>query len=232
VYKLLFHCKNAAHPMYFDPQIDTLFLREIHHQRDTGEWVHTAHRASRFLRELPNKDQVQRLTVDICPAFSDPYRQTSHNPPAIFKFKNLKVLTLVKRVNADPKTCACICRSASVYTLKECDSSGTPVGRTHFLDMDELRNLGQWQCDRCTDVEDPLTRGAEQVLDVLEDFEAGSFGEQDWNEPVFDFAGALYDRIPKDQFWYKPKVEKVHNTRSWTARMALESFKTSCLTPQ
>ena len=86
--KLLFGCEYAAHPMYFNPEIDSLFLREYTYRS-------TVCQMNRFLRELPNKDQIQRIML--------PWLSFWPWKIKLIEFPNLKWLTFIKTVHKGPQ---------------------------------------------------------------------------------------------------------------------------------
>jgi hypothetical protein len=128
VIKLLFSSKNDTHPMYFHPEIDSLFLRE--YTFDVG-----FHQSLALLRGSPDKDQIQRIMLSPNPLI-DKFQ--------IVDFPNLKSTEPRKWDAMDYEQIS----KFPLYFRIKWDGFNAKVGRTHFLSAIELICHGaMWTCN-------------------------------------------------------------------------------------
>jgi hypothetical protein len=193
VYRLLFGSKKAAHPMYFHPEADSLFLRE--YTFSVG-----VHQSIDFLRQLPDKEHIQQIMLS-------PYHLT-HKFRNV-AFPNLKKVILVKKVCTNPLNWDAMgyehISAYPLYIRYTWDGSSTKVGRTQFLSENELIQFGAiW-----TWIGKKFDRISEDAAECCGNHLEKVIGRRA-KDLEYGFVGAIYDKIPEESIWYR----KPYNARS------------------
>jgi hypothetical protein len=213
-YQLCYGTPNARRPAYFNSEIDALFLREDEH---TDVCYSTEAQAQYFLRELPDKHEIQRLNLSPKTArFRTPGAYFSPGwgprlPPAmILLFPNLKEVTFVKGVRSD-RQCSCgwyhYRQGRRSYWLRQASNSlSTASGFTHFIEEDEIRHLEptfhqHYHRFANFSFNDQRMSDQSQMEELIQLQNAGHWGDVIWNTPTFQYKGVSYDRIATEKMF-------------------------------
>jgi len=222
-YKLSFGNSNAKRPVYFNANIDTLFLRETN--KPYWRWRDQAETA---LLSLPNKHEIQRLIIRHGTAL---YSE-ANRPPLLFHFPNLEVVAFVKHVREEiPLPCReSWLNLRDTYVLPgKLDASSTPDGFAYFINetrMNSLSGPGIVHMLTMTKLRPdcPLFSFAREVafdrklVQIRMEEHLERWRDITWNQPSFCYGGVSYERISPDKMFYK--YER-YNLRRTTKRKAV-----------
>lgn len=172
VYKKVFGSKYASHPVYFNKDADTLYLREARGFPPHGQY--TFFQARNFAYNLPNKDQLHKLAVTTDALASNYDSQV----PYILNFPHLEEVTIVlklrtdidiiyDRENPNPPHHECYC----FWDIKP--------GRTHFCSEDKVKWHRKHNCAMTSD-DDALIKAKIAVDNFKEQFNDKKWGERDF----------------------------------------------------
>ncbi|PVH81175.1 hypothetical protein DL98DRAFT_174666 [Cadophora sp. DSE1049] len=217
IYILAFGGKNALNPVYFSPEIDTLYLRELGHP--------SRKKVRMFLQHVPGKEIIQKLALSTECFVTTQYHMDNNIRPGteLPSLHGLRELTFITAMDTDISENARVTNYHIAVHHRNCRACGaTPKNHTVFLSEGDFVEHGRKGnnegliYDECYWLECVIEKQRGDTEKGMKCVSSGwLLGPKVWlfGEPKVRFGGALIHKIEHEQWYAKLHGRKVHETR-------------------